>query len=142
MDEQELVCPDCRSAYALADNYCRRCGMYVAAVRPPTALTRAEGLVHRAAEAIEPYRRERAPLPAPVRKAATAVAVGAALQVGLGLASRYFAAQAGQKAARAAVVAPRGRSSRQLAPRESGMPSDIAAVSETVVVRRVWIRKP
>ncbi len=143
MDEPTLICPDCQADYEFVDNYCRHCGMYLGAVRPQSALTRTGAVIQRETTPLPVYRRERAPLPAPVKRAATAVAVGAALQVGLGLASRYLAAQAGQKVARAALVpAPRGREPRALAARESGLPADIAAVSETVVVRRVWIRRP
>ena len=133
MDDTGLDCPDCNGAYAASDNYCRQCGMYVAALRTGTALA------PRPSYAVETVR---AGLPAPVRKAATAVAIGAALQVGLGLASRYFAAQAGQKAARAAMAAPqsRGKKGKELARRDEGPPEGIAALSETVLIRRVWIR--
>lgn len=109
--------------------------MYVAALRETTALTA------RPLQPIERYQRERAPLPAPVKKAVTAVAVGAAMQMGLSLASRYLAAQAAQKATRAAVSQPRGRRRIAADRHETGLPEDIAAVSETVVVRRVWIRR-
>ncbi|MFN0147579.1 MAG: hypothetical protein ACKVT1_13780 [Dehalococcoidia bacterium] len=133
MDDTGFDCPDCNASYASSDNYCRQCGMYVAALRTGTALAA------RPAYALEAARPG---LPAPVRKAATAVAIGAALQVGLGLASRYFAAQAGQKAARAAITAPQGRGKRgkELARRDDGPPEGIAALSETVLIRRVWIR--
>ncbi|MGD9934493.1 MAG: hypothetical protein AB7T37_12360 [Dehalococcoidia bacterium] len=137
MPDEFLTCPDCAQPYETEDNYCRRCGMYVAAVREQTALAA------RPVQPLERYQRERAPLPAPVKKAATAVAVGAAMQVGLSLASRYLAGQAAQKAARAAVSGPTGRRGRALSsPSHSGLPDDIAAVSETVIVRRMWIRRP
>lgn len=139
MAEEILTCPDCAHPYDAADNYCRRCGMYVAAVREQVALA------PRPLRPLERYQRERAPLPAPVKKAVTAVAVGAAMQVGLSLASRYLAGQAAQKAARAAVSgspgARRGRAA-VAQPSHSGLPEDIAAVSETVIVRRMWIRRP
>lgn len=138
MADVSPTCPDCAHPYEVEDNYCRRCGMYVAALREPTALTA------RPVQPIERYQRERTPLPAPVKKAVTAVAVGAAMQMGLSLASRYLAAQAAQKAARAAVSQPQSRGRRRIAANghETGLPDDIAAVSETVVVRRVWIRRP
>ena len=85
----------------------------------------------------------RAGLPAPVRKAATAVAIGAALQVGVGLAAKYFAAQGASRAATAALATQPKRKSRRPARYEDDDPmSDAAAISETVVVRRVWIRRP
>jgi hypothetical protein len=136
MEIEALACPDCSATYALSDNYCRQCGMYLAAVRGTTTLaTRAE-------HSLEPARPG---LPAPVRRAATAVAVGAALQVGLGLASRYIAAQAGQKAARAVASSAqaRGRGRRAVAKRDepaAGALDGVTAVSETVLIRRVWVR--
>jgi hypothetical protein len=94
---------------------------------------------------VEP--RQRAQLPAPVKKAVTAVAIGAALQVGVGLAGRYLAAQAGKKALDAALQ-PRGRKGRR---RENEQPvqrpnaadplANVSAVSETVMVQRTWIRR-
>jgi hypothetical protein len=134
MEIEALVCPDCSATYALSDNYCRQCGMYLAAVRGTTTLTT------RTEHALEPVRPG---LPAPVRRAATAVAVGAALQVGLGLASRYIAAQAGQKAARAAITSAQPRGRRAVARRDEpagGSMDGVTAVSETVLIRRVWVR--
>ena len=89
-------CPDCAAEYAPSDNYCRKCGMYLAALQGG-ALMRTSGETR----ALE---RVRAPLPAPMRKAATAVAIGAALQVGVGLAAKYFAAQGASKAASTALA--------------------------------------
>ena len=84
-------------------------------------------------------------LPAPMRKAVTAVAIGAALQVGVGLAAKYFAAQGASRAASTALATQPRRKSRRPARYEDDdgdpMP-DAAAISETVVVRRVWIRRP
>jgi len=137
MADEFLNCPDCAQPYDDDDNYCRRCGMYAAALREQTSLST------RPARPMQRYERERAPLPAPVKKAVTAVAVGAAMQMGLSLASRYLAGQAAQKAARAAVATPGGRRGRAVANQtHSGLPDDIAAVSETVIVRRMWIRRP
>jgi hypothetical protein len=140
MQDPTFACPDCNTTCAADDNYCRRCGMFLAAVRDSAALTT------RPVQTIERYRRERPPLPAPVKKAATAIAVGAAMQVGLSLASRYFTAQAAQKAGRSALTAAaangsrRGRAVQQAA--QSAMPDDVAAVAETVIVRRLWVRRP
>ncbi len=136
MDHAELRCPDCTAEFDAADNYCRQCGMYLVAMRPTTALVSRDSL---AVEAVRPG------LPAPVRKVATAVAVGAALQVGLGLAGRYFAAQGSQRAARAVLAnaprANRGVTSRRDEAVDRDPLADAAAVSETVIVRRVWIRR-
>lgn len=116
--------------------------MYLAAVRevvvaPPAPATPAR------------YERERATLPAPVKKAVTAVAIGTALQVGMSLTGKYLARQA----AKQAVGAVRGRGNtkpgrsreREVAPpleQEPDEYADAAAVSETVLIRRVWIRRP
>lgn len=132
MAEKLLQCPDCGVEYTIADNYCRRCGMYVAALRdvavvqlpPPAPPARLE--------------RERAQLPVPVKKAATALAIGTALQIGVNLAGRYLAGQAATKATNA--IRPSVPSRRQS--RAVGDPaSEPIAVSETVMVRRVWIRR-
>jgi hypothetical protein len=135
MAQTPVACPDCADPYEATDNYCRNCGMFLAAVRETALATRT-------VRSVERYHRERAQLPAPVKRAVTAVAVGAALQVGVSLASKYLAAQAGQKAANAALGAARAGRAMQPAARHSGLPEDIAAVSETVVVRRLWIRRP
>jgi hypothetical protein len=138
--EPTLVCPDCAAAYAPDDNYCRSCGMFVAALREELALAA------RPVRTVERYHRERAPLPAPVKRAVTAVAVGAAMQMGLSLASKYLATQAGQRAARTAVTAaattPRRGRELQRTAQHTGLPDDIAAVAETVIVRRLWVRRP
>ena len=136
MEQADPRCPDCTASFDPADNYCRQCGMYLVAVRPTTAITARETMD------LEPLRPG---LPAPVRKVATAIAVGAALQVGLGLAGRYLAAQGTQKAARAALAsAPRtrrGAVTRREDPAALDPLADAAAMSETVIVRRVWIRR-
>jgi hypothetical protein len=114
--------------------------MYLAALRETTAVAEAPRY------ALE---RQRAQLPAPVRRAVTAVAIGAALQVGVSLAGRYLAAQAAKSAVNAAVRSPkpvRVTRARQ-APARTETPAanpldDAAAVSETLVYRRVWIRRP
>jgi hypothetical protein len=92
-----------------------------------------------------------AALAAPVKRAATAMAVGTALQIGVSLTGKYLARQAGKQAVNA-VVRPRGeskgaRNSRAVAKPEPAQAAPVdpyphaAAVSETVVVRRVWIRR-
>jgi hypothetical protein len=136
-----LACPDCQTPYAIDDNYCRRCGMYVAALRETTAVTRVQ-----TTRALE---RPRAPMPAPMKKAMTAVAIGAAVQVGMTVFGKYLASQAAQKAVDGAVRAPRRRGSpnnRAVArhePERAPSPmDDAAAVAETFLYRRVWIRRP
>lgn len=137
MDSRALPCPDCAADYDSGDNYCRKCGMYLAALGGG-ALATMNGST-RALETVRPG------LPAPMRRAATAVALGAALQVGVGLAAKYFAAQGASKAAATALATQPKRGKEQRPPRyeEDDDPlANVAAVSETVVVRRVWIRRP
>lgn len=135
-EESELLrCPDCSSGYDAPDNYCRHCGMYVAALRQSALATVPDAPVQ-ALHVVRPG------LPAPVRKAATALAIGAALQVGVGIASRYLATQATREASRLAarpVGRKPGRSPRR--GRDLDPIADAAAVSETVIIRRVWIRR-
>jgi hypothetical protein len=133
-----LPCPDCGAPYALDDNYCRQCGMYLVAVRNLPATT----TMTRALE------RPRAALPAPVAKVAAAVAIGTALQVTAGLAGRYLARQAARGAVEA--VKPKKRARRpepqtkavqQVQPAPADPMRGASAVSETLLIRRVWIRR-
>jgi len=144
MSQTLPTCPDCQSGFQPDDNYCRQCGMYLAALRDTAIVpVPAPNLPAR-----QP--RQRATLPAPVRKAATAMAVGTALQIGVSLTGRYLARQAGKQAVNA-VVGSRGkgqrpaRAARQVTPAPEAQPVDpyphAGAVSETVVIRRVWIRR-
>jgi hypothetical protein len=143
MIDAPRTCPDCAASFEPADNYCRQCGMYLAALRD-TAIV--------AATAAAPARveRQRAQLPAPVKKAATAVAIGTALQIGVGLTGKYLARQATRQAV-SAVRPSRGKHERaaKSPAKDVTVPQQAAAdpypgaaaVSETVVVRRVWIRR-
>ena len=139
MSETAATCPDCSAPYELADNYCRQCGMYVAALRtiatiPPTS------------RALEPTRPG---LPAPVRKAATAVAVGTALQLAVGLTGRYLARQAAKQAV--ASVRPARTGNRRAVPVKAPTPQKPApaadpldatiAMSETLLIQRTWTRR-
>jgi len=144
MSQTLPTCPDCQSGFQPDDNYCRQCGMYLAALRDTAIVpVPAPNLPARQA-------RQRATLPAPVRKAATAMAIGTALQIGVSLTGRYLARQAGKQAVNA-VVGSRGkgqrpaRAARQVTPAQETGPVDpyphAGAVSETVVIRRVWIRR-
>jgi hypothetical protein len=142
MAQTSPSCPDCQSAFQPDDNYCRQCGMYLAALRDTAIIAApATGLPARQA-------RERASLPAPVKKAATAMAVGTALQIGVSLTGKYLARQAGKQAlsavARPAKVKAKQKPSREVAPvrqQEVDPYPHAGAVSETVVIRRVWIRR-
>lgn len=118
--------------------------MYLAALRD-TAIIAAPAAGLPAREA-----RERASLPAPVKKAATAMAVGTALQIGVSLTGKYLARQAGKQAL-SAVARPakakakaKQKPTREVAPlrqQEVDPYPHAGAVSETVVIRRVWIRR-
>ena len=78
------------------------------------------------------------------------MAVGTALQIGASLTGKYLARQAGKQAVNA-VVGNRSKPRRQPAPARQVTPAAqhpaadpfpyAAAVSETVVVRRTWIRR-
>ena len=137
MTQPEQICPDCGAAFDVADNYCRQCGMYLAALR-------AVATVEPAARAIEPVRTG---MPAPVRKAATALAVGTALQVAVGLTGKYLARHAARQAVsavRPAKVTPRRAVARRAEanPAVVEEPLDAAtAVSETLIIQRVWMRR-
>ncbi len=133
------ACPDCTAAYEPTDNYCRQCGMYLAALREVAVAPAAP-------QAPQRYERERTTLPAPVKKAVTAVAIGTALQVGMSLTGKYLARQAAKGAVSAVrPKAKRPRAGARQQPANEAAPAayaDAAAVSETVVIRRVWIRRP
>jgi hypothetical protein len=136
MNSESLPCPDCGAPYDQLDNYCRQCGMFVAALR---AVAPAPQHNSRAVAAARP------PVPAPMKKAAAAVAIGTALQIGVGLAGKYLAAQATKQALAAATPAqkPARRTQAKAQPARVQDPmADAAAVSETLLIRRVWIRRP
>lgn len=116
--------------------------MYLAALRDTAIVAAAPALPVRA-------ERQRSSLPAPIKKAATAMAVGTALQIGVSLTGKYLARQAGKQAVNAVRPRAAGRrpaESRAVAAQQQpSAPIDphpyASAVSETVVVRRVWIRR-
>lgn len=145
MDDLLRPCPDCRAPFDTTDNYCRQCGMFLTVLRE-TAVTAAEPTLPAGRS------RERAALPAPVKKAVTAVAIGTALQVGMSLTGKYVARQAAKQAVSA--IRPRPAKSRRparitasQAPVVEARPARMdpydgaAAVSETVIVRRIWVRR-
>ncbi|HET7737330.1 MAG TPA: hypothetical protein VFK32_02035 [Tepidiformaceae bacterium] len=139
------VCPDCGTTYESTDNYCRGCGMFLAALR------QIEPVKVSTAAVVE---RPSAGLPAPVKKMVTAVAVGTALQIGVGLAGKYLAGQAVKQAAGVAVSRGGGRKAKvarpskvvetrpaEVAETEESFFGGAAAIAETLIIRRVWIRK-
>lgn len=74
--------------------------------------------------------------------------MGAALQIGASLAMRYLANQSGKQAG--AAMAARGLHAARRQPARSQversnadrpLPDDAEIVSETLVVRRVWVRR-
>ncbi len=109
--------------------------MYVAALREMP-------LVKTTAAPPMRFERERAALPAPVKKAATALAIGTALQIGVNIAGKFLATQATRQAANAVRSKPARRRQTPAPSREvvDGTPEAVA-VSETVLIRRVWIRR-
>jgi hypothetical protein len=124
-------CPDCGTLFDLPDNYCRHCGMYLAALKA----TLPAPVPERAVVTSRPG------MPAPMRKAATALAIGTALQVGVTLAGKYLASQAARGASEAVQSAP--PPARRRVERRQPDPEieRAAAVSETVIIRRQWIRR-
>jgi len=136
MTDQTSRCPDCSAPYELDDNYCRQCGMFLAAVRPLPAVVPPRET--RALEATRPG------LPAPVTRVATAIAVGTALQIGMGIAGKLLANQAAGRVLNAQVK-PRGKQKQRAAQvparREEDPNAGASAVSETLIIRRVWIRR-
>ncbi len=137
MTTESLSCPDCTTAYQPGDNYCRKCGMYLAALHQLPMVTEQP-------KPLAPVERQRATLPAPVKKAATALAIGTALQVGMGLAGKYLAAQSARTAANAALrTRPQRRRDITPAPSQAIEESadQLTAVSETVMIQRTWIRR-
>ncbi|MXZ87929.1 MAG: hypothetical protein F4Z07_03640 [Dehalococcoidia bacterium] len=109
-----LTCPECAEPYDAADNYCRHCGMFLRDHRLPVA---------RQTVALEP---RRPALPTPVRRAATAIAVGTALKITANILGKVLAQRAANKA-----------SSRALARKER----ETTVVSESLFVRRTWIER-
>lgn len=137
MTTETLSCPDCTTAYQPGDNYCRKCGMYLAALHQLPMVTEQP-------KPLAPIERPRATLPAPVKKAATALAIGTALQVGMGLAGKYLAAQSARTAANAA-LRPKPQRRRELSPATQQPVEEpaerLTAVSETVMISRTWLRR-
>ncbi len=132
MTEQQRECPDCGASYTEADNYCRQCGMYVAALRETHVVQAPRSLPARS-------ERTRAPLPAPVKKAATALAIGTALQIGVNIAGKLLAGEAKRQVSN--VVRPKAVAKSPAPTPAVVRPPETVAVSETVMIRRVWVRR-
>ena len=124
MPEAAALCPDCRTACSLADNYCRECGTFLGTGQQTSLTTHSSS---RTLSIVRPS------VSAPVKRMATAVVVGSALRIGVGLAGKYLASQGGQKATRAVALPKQGRA--------TVTEPITTAISETVVIRRVWLRR-
>ena len=107
-------CPDCAEPHDATDNYCRNCGMFLRDRRLPVA---------RQTMALAP---RRPPLPTPIRRAATAIAIGTALKITANVVGKMLAQRSASKPANRA-VARRDRES--------------TVVSESLFVRRTWIER-
>lgn len=79
-------------------------------------------------------------LPAPVVKTAAAVAVGAAVQIGVVLAGKYIATQAAQQSAKSLAASGRNRKKRDKV-EDPGERDGMATLTETLIVRRVWVKR-
>ena len=117
-----MRCPRCGAYGALEDNFCRRCG----AARRNSRL---------------PVRRSAQP-PVVWRRAAPAVVRGAAL-IAAGVAAEWLLRTATRRALGLALPDARAArpKSRALAPRQRSQPDGAMAVSETVVIRRLLVRR-
>jgi len=105
------------------DTYCRGCGRFLGGRRLPAVVD---------ARPPAPARNGHRSPSVPVRQVAAAVAVGAALQVGLGLAGKSWALHRAARRARSLLPARRERTDRS-APRQSDGGIE---VTEVIVVRR------
>ncbi len=133
MDADGQVCPDCSATYTLGDNYCRKCGMFVAALRQMTTAD-----AHPATRAVVAARPG---LPAPMKKAATALAIGTALQIGVSVAGKMLANQAASSLASALTPRPKRTATNRAVARPADPMQDADTISETLLIRRVWIRR-
>ena len=117
-----MKCPSCNSHLSLADEFCRSCGLEQRNSRLP-------------------IRRTAMP-PALWQQAAPGLARGAALVVA-GVAAEWLMRFAAKRALGGALFGhnpSRGRKAIS-AQKSEGLPEGILAVSETVVMRRVVIRR-
>jgi predicted amidophosphoribosyltransferase len=131
MDNTIQLCASCDSVADGDDNFCRQCGAPLVGQRLPAKVDNRRALM----------RPERRPVPAPVKRAVAAVAIGTAVQVGAKLAGRYMAKQAGKKAVATLKSAPRKAAAPVARTNQAAPFDDAVAVSESFTVRRVWIRR-
>jgi len=134
MTATNQICPDCSAPYTLEDNYCRKCGMFVAALRTMTTAD-----AHPASSrALQPVRGS---LPVPVRRAATALVVGTVLQIGMSVAGKALARQAVRSVSSALTSQPKRAKRSRPASRAADPMADATVVSETLMIQRVWARR-
>ncbi len=117
-----MKCPSCQSYVSLADDFCLSCGAEQRGSRLPVKRVDAA--------------------PALWRQAAPALARGAALVVA-GIAAEWLMRSVAQRALRGALVSGRpGPKRKAIASRNpESLPEGVVAVSETVVLRRVVLRR-
>jgi hypothetical protein len=133
MDHTIQLCASCDSVADGDDNFCRQCGAPLVRERLPAKVDNRRALM----------KPERRPVPAPVKRAVAAVAIGTAVQVGAKLAGRYMAKQVSKKAVSSLKSVPKKAAApAAVAKSNPSAPFDDAvAVSESFTVRRVWIRR-
>lgn len=141
MDAKNPVCPESCGEYEPGDNYCRRCGMYVAT---PELVAEEQSLV--VSDEPPPLRAlapQRAGLPAPATRVAAAVAVGTALQVGVAIFARYLSSTAPKPVPRAPRVSRRelAKAEPPEKPAAPVMDDGVFAVIESVTFRRIWMKR-
>ena len=127
------TCPDCETTVDANDNYCRNCGMFVSIGRQlPVKQSTQRSVQQRPAG-----------LPTPVKRAATAVAVGAVLQVGASLAGKYLLRQAAQSVTSSALggSSKKKRNLPAKTAEASPVEAPVTVISETFMIRRVWMRR-
>lgn len=114
-----MKCTICGVTGDFSDNFCRRCGVEKRSSRLPV-------------------RREPDPLPVLWQKAAPVVARGAALVVA-GVLGEWLLRSATKRAVSLPFHGRKSRKSRALARRDA--PRPIVAISETVIMRRVVVKR-
>ena len=129
-------CPDCETPVESGDNYCRNCGMFVAIDRQ-VAVER---------PAVRALQQRATSLPAPVKRAATAVAIGAVLQVTASIAGKYLLKQAARSLKPDFRGQKRANKNARNVPAKNESETAVtdgpaSVVSETLMIRRVWMRR-
>jgi hypothetical protein len=115
-----MKCPACSSSGPFEDGFCTRCGLEQPAARLPV-------------------RHESRPLPAIWREAAPVVVRGLAL-VAAGVAAEWLLRNGARRAATRPLPAPR-LPNKTPAKRETQLVEEVVAFSQTVVRRRVVVRR-